>query len=465
MLEKQHLKQLEEFLPCWTEISSQATRQKKAIFLVGGALRDLLLGRPLHELDFVCPRSEIDFWENFFTSRITGSRFISLGHREQQVRRLVGAGPNLDLAGMDGSDLKEDLRRRDFTINAMAWDPRLQTGHDPFNGQHDLKAGRIDCVKPENLLADPLRLVRAVRFALALNGQISADCLQAMPAAAKKLNGVARERFTPELKAILVSPQAADGLETLEQCGALSAIFPALKKLAGLEQNNFHHLDAMQHTLATIRALDQICLEDPFADRAGKLGPEDIILIKWTALLHDCGKALTQTVDPDDGRIHFYGHEKFSTHLAREILPSFALEKKFIERLCRLIENHLRPLLLNPETVKDKSLRQLVFDLEGDLELLLLHAWADLEASHGRNPEPRQRKLLLLGRRLKEIFERERSQFIKPLLAGRDLLALGLKPGPEIGVIIRLIHQQQLDGRINSRAEALNAARELLAEK
>ncbi|MBN2705177.1 MAG: HD domain-containing protein, partial [Deltaproteobacteria bacterium] len=213
-------------------------------------------------------------------------------------------------------------------------------------------------------------------------------------------------------------------------------------------------------------------LDSDLPGRAGRaprpgcsgVNPADRILLKWTALFHDSGKALTQTRDKDTGIIHFLGHEKFSAHLARASLKNFALGGDFINRVCRLIENHLRPLLFNPDTAQEKSLRKMVFDLEDDLELLLLHAEADLEATRGRASGPRLDKLARLSHRLLSIYHQERTSFIKPLLTGRDLLGLGLKPGPEIGIIIKLIHKQQLNGLVNSREEALAAARALLAD-
>jgi poly(A) polymerase/tRNA nucleotidyltransferase (CCA-adding enzyme) len=264
-----------------------------------------------------------------------------------------------------------------------------------------------------------------------------------------------------EHRHILADHQSARGLKELVAVGALLKNLPVLAPLENLKQNNYHHLDALAHTLATVAALDQFCQKNTLV--INPLTPADRVLIKWAALLHDTGKALTKTIDPDTGTIHFYGHERFSAHLARETLSGFALGKDFLKRLSRLIENHLRPLLLNLDTAKEKSLRRLVFDLEEDLDLLLLHALADLEATQGRNPGPRQENLRVLSRRLKEIYHLERANFIKPLVSGKDLIALGLEPGPAIGIIIKLIHQKQLAGSINNQAQALAEARLLIA--
>jgi tRNA nucleotidyltransferase/poly(A) polymerase len=342
----------------------------------------------------------------------------------------------------------------------MAFALREQQFYDPHAGREALAAGQIISVSPENMQDDPLRIVRAARFMLEIEGVLSSATRDEMRSAVSGLDGVARERFTVELNHIFASNNSGRGIRELAAVGALQNIFPPLAALAGLEQNNFHHLDALEHTLAVIDSLDTLCQKNPLS--LPQPAAADCVLLKWTALFHDVGKALSKTVDPDTGTIHFLGHERFSSHLTRETLAGFALGKDFLRRLERLIENHLRPLLLNLENCKEKALRRLVFDLEEDLYLLLLHTYADLEATRGREPQPRQQNLIKLSRRLKAIFELERETFIKPFLSGKDLIALGLEPGPAIGTIIRMIHQKQLAGEISDKDEALAAAKLLL---
>ena len=454
--------QLCKIFPAWENLTTSAQKDVKPLYLVGGALRDLLRGEAISDLDFACPTEDMAYWEDALLSMVKG-RFITMGAEKFLTRRLVGQEMTIDLAALNGPDLVSDLQRRDFTINAMAWGLHEQSFHDPYKGHKALQESTIICVAPENLLADPLRVVRAARFMLQIDGKLSPTTREAMAAAVSSLDKVATERFAVEFNHILADPQAARALKELATVGALQKILPPLTPLEGLQQNNFHHLDAFAHTLATVEALDRFCQNNPFAIALPTTA--DRVLLKWAALLHDTGKALTKTIDPDTGTIHFYGHERFSAHLARETLAGFALGKDFLKRLARLIENHLRPLLLNPDNAKEKSLRRLVFDLEDDLDLLLLHALADLEATQGRNPGPRRETLRKLSRRLKEIYHLERANFIKPLISGRDLLALGLEPGPAIGIIIKLIHQKKLNGTINNPAEALAEARLLIAEK
>ncbi len=453
--------QVKVYFPVWDSLVVAAAASGRELYLVGGALRDIFREKKISDLDFVCPVVDMEFWEETISGYVKG-RFITMGGGAERhsARRLVGSELTIDLVALMGPDLESDLKRRDFTINAMAFALREQKFHDPHSGRQALAEKEIVSVAPENMGDDPLRIVRAIRFMLDIEGDLAASTRTEMAAAVSGLDRIAKERFTVEFKHIFHSHQAGRGLRELAAVGALTEIFPSLKALAGLEQNRFHHLDALEHTLAVVDSLDQFCEKNPlgFAPPSGA----DCVLLKWTALLHDTGKALTKTVDPDTGTIHFYGHERFSAHLARETLSGFALGKEFMQRLVRLIENHLRPLLLNLENCKERALRRLVFDLEADLGLLLLHALADLEATRGRDPQPRQQNLIQLSRRLQEIFEKERENFIKPLISGKDLITLGMQPGPAIGTIIRMIHQKQLAGEIGSRAEALAAAEALL---
>lgn len=453
---------MSDYFPAWQNLTITAKQNNKPLYLVGGALRDLLSDKEINDFDFTCPAEDMAYWEEFLLKESTG-HFITMGAEKFLTRRLVGDKTTIDLVALNGPDLNCDLQRRDFTINAMAWGLHEQSFHDPYGGHKALKEGNVVCITPENMLADPLRVVRAARFMLVIDGQLATTTKVAMAAAVDKLDQVAKERFALEFNHILAHHQSARGLKELLNVGALQKILPPLAPLAGLEQNNFHHLDALDHTLAAVEALDRFCQNNPL--NITPPTPADRVLLKWAALLHDTGKALTKTVDPDTGTIHFYGHERFSAHLAGETLAGFALGKEFLRRLKRLIENHLRPLLLNLNHAKEKSLRRLIFDLEGDLDLLLLHALADLEATQGRDPSPRRETLRNLSRRLKEIYHLERASFIKPMLSGKDLLALGLEPGPAIGIIIKLIHQKQLNGTINNPAEALAEARLLIAEK
>jgi len=456
------IQQLCKIFPAWEKLTKAAKKNAKPLYLVGGALRDLLRGETINDLDFACRAEDMTYWEESLLKVVNG-RFITMGAEKFLTRRLVGPKLTIDLAALAGPDLDSDLKRRDFTINAMAWGLHEQIFHDPYAGRQALLDRTIVCVAPENLRADPLRVVRAARFMLKIEGQLAPATKEAMVSASSQLNQVANERFAVEFNHILADHQAARGLKELVEIGALQKILPALAPLENLKQNNYHHLDALAHTLATVAALDHFCQNNPLA--IDPLTSADRVLIKWAALLHDTGKALTKTIDPDTGTIHFYDHERFSAHLARETLSGFALGKDFLKRLSRLIENHLRPLLLNLNNAKEKSLRRLVFDLEGDLDLLLLHALADLEATQGRDPGPRRENLRALSRRLKDIYHLERANFIKPLINGKDLIALGLEPGPAIGIIIKLIHQKQLNGTINSQTQALAAAQLLIAEK
>ncbi len=460
-METDELQQLlETALPGWNRLRRQAESERRPLYLVGGALRDALLGRHPGDFDLICPEEDFSFWEDTLSTLFAG-KFFAMGTRAEQfqIRRLTTDAITIDLALLENGDLGTNLARRDFTINAMALGLHDGCFHDPHQGRNDLAARRIRAIAAQNLAHDPLRIIRAVRFLLELDGHLTPATQQAMRAAADSLELVAGERLAAEFNHIFSMAESTRGLRELAAIGALQKTFPPLAELEGLQQNHYHHLDAFEHTLAVCENLDRLCRENPFSL---ELSGHDRRLLKWAGLFHDTGKALTRNQDRETGIIHFHGHERFSAHLAEKCLGNFALGKDFLRRLKRLIENHLRPLQLSLGGSREKSRRRLVFDLEEDLGLLLLHALADLEGTRGRDPAHRINTLLQLGRELLTLFEQEKENLIKPLLTGRDLIALGMEPGPAMGTIIRLLHKRQIAGEICSREEALAAARKLL---
>ena len=202
------LQQLYKFFPAWQNLTAAARRDAKPLYLVGGALRDLLNGKEVNDLDFTCPAEDMADWEDILL-KATKGRFITMGAEKFLTRRLVGDKITVDLAALNGPDLASDLKRRDFTINAMAWGLHEQSFHDPYGGRKALQEGTIVCVAPDNLLADPLRVVRAARFMLEIDGELATKTKEAMTTAIKDLNKVAKERFAVELNHILSHQHSA----------------------------------------------------------------------------------------------------------------------------------------------------------------------------------------------------------------------------------------------------------------
>ena len=384
-----------------------------------------------------------------------------MGKEDLITKRMVHKELVIDLTPMAGPTIFLDLEHRDFTFNAMAFGLHDNTFHDPFGGWSALERRQVNCVNPKNLLRDPLRILRAARLALELECTLPTTTMTAMMAASEHLTKVAKERIGLELQRIMAHPLTHGGLQILLDCKALSAIFPFLASLENLEQNEFHHLNVLQHTMLVIEKIDALLADNPFDEIELQL--EEKAILKWAGLFHDTGKALAKTVDSETGQIHFYGHERFSAHLARERLNPLGLGKQLISRIVNLIEYHLIPLQLTFSEPKNKTIRKLVYNAGENLPLLLFLVLADTKATGGKEFASRLKNIKSLCRKLLTVYCQERNSLIKPLVNGKDLLALGLSPGPRMGKIIRAIHQRQINGECSDRQAALALAKKLVA--
>ena len=449
-----------QLFPQWNKLQQIARETRTELYVVGGSVRDALLHRPLADMDMVCQARNMGYWEKHI-AQLSSGHFFTLGKEGLFTRRLVSGSFSFDLTPLEGDDIAADLQRRDFTINAIALGLHDDSFHDPHHGRQALEQRQLLCVSPTSLHNDPLRILRAVRFALTLDMQLPTATTELMAAARPGLTDIAGERIGNELSLILTHPHAAAGIRRLADTKALDTMFSPLHPLRGLSQNEYHHADVFEHTLLVLESLDNLCTDPPYTithpDR------EQSIILRLAALFHDAGKALAKTVDPQTGKVHFYGHEQISAHLADTALRPLGLGKQTIARINRLIEHHLAPLLLSLGRPKAKAFRKLVFALEEDLPLLVVLALADNLAARGKNFSQRQEKLETCARELLSVYRQERKSFLKPLLSGKDLLALGMEPGPQMGVIIRAVHQRQINGECTSREEALAWVRNLLS--
>ncbi len=450
----------DQLFPQWTKLRQIARESRTELYVVGGSVRDALLHRPLADLDMVCQTQKMEYWEKHIT-QLSGGHFFTLGKEGLITRRLVSDSFSFDLTPLEGDDIATDLQRRDFTINAIALGLHDDSFHDPHHGREALEQRQLLCVSPTSLSNDPLRILRAARFALTLDLQLPPETTRLMAAARQGLADIAGERIGNELSLILSQNHAATGIRLLADTKVLDTLFSPLLPLRGLTQNEYHHVDVFEHTLQMFECLDDLFTDPPHAITSPD--EEQAIILRLAALFHDAGKALTKTVDPQTEKVHFYGHEQISAHLAHTSLSPLGLGKGMIGRIVRLIEHHLSPLLLSLSTPKAKAFRNLVFALEDDLPLLVMLALADNLATRGKNFSQRQEKLKACIHELLKVYRQERKSFLKPLINGKDLLALGMEPGPQMGVIIRAVHQRQINGECTSREEALAWVRNLLS--
>lgn len=447
--------------PILFKLSSLAKEKNVPFFLVGGYPRDLLLGIQSPQVwqtgmdyDFALPREFIPFLSTI--EHAFQFQFFKVGKEETGTitYRMVRKGISMDVTPFQGETLEEDLRRRDFTINAIAVSLRDGTCHSIEGAFHDIEKRILRAVSSRSLEQDPLRMLRAVRYLCTLE-RFTMDIHLEEEIASKKerITGVPGERIKMELDRILLSSRPGLGIRSLYELGLLFAILPELKGLDGLGQNRHHHLPVLPHILLMI---DKIAWAGDWLVQKGNafsLSQEEKLVLYYATLFHDLGKQETYSQD-EEGRVHFYHHESFSCKMAEAIMARLRFSNEMTVRILRLIQHHMRILNLSSE-VSESALKRLIHQIGEDLPLLILHTLADKEASRG-----------ILSIQIDEIVEghclrllslsREKEIVHPPsLITGHDVIALGYPAGPKVGEILNHIREKQIEGEIKTREEAL----------
>lgn len=438
-------------------------------WLVGGAVRDRLLGRAVDDLDVVIegdPREAARA-----VRREAGGAMFELSEAFGAWRVVAGDQAwHVDLLALRDDDLPADLAARDLTVNAMAEPLAGGPLVDPFGGAGDLAAGCLRMVGPRSFSDDPLRVVRLARMGAELGFEVAADgTLEAARAAAGGLTGVAAERVFAELKRIVAVPDPVPSLRLLDDVGALGVVLPELQALKGVEQNVFHHLDVWEHTLGVLSAVADLEADpSPLGEAAGPVaaylaGPLADGLSRWqalrfAALLHDVAKPATQARRPD-GRVTFFGHDAQGAEVARAILRRLRASERLADHVAALTLHHLRlGFLVHERPLSRRVLhRYLVRTAPATLDVSVLTI-ADRLATRGRNADAAIAAHLELARDV--LREAVGWTPAKPLVRGDELAReLGLA-GPEIAEALALLAEAQFAGEVTTREQALRWARE-----
>lgn len=461
------------------------------VYLVGGAVRDAVLGHVSYDLDFVVPDNAIAL--AFHVGDELGAPAFVLD-QERDIARVVLAGEiDLDFARFRGADLEADLRARDFTMNAMALPvDRLEAKAiiDPCGGRDDIEAGILRLAHPKAIETDPVRALRAVRFAVRLGYELSEEVRAAARASASQLGTVSAERNRDELLKALTSPEPDRAVRLLDELGLLAELLPEIAALKGVEQTAPHVHPVLTHTISVLRWL--VVIEDAlftgkdagderaaadvqerlgcYADRLAEHfsrpvdgGLSGKSLLRLGALFHDVGKAQTQTVEAD-GRIRFLNHEVVGAELAGARLRKLKLSREAVSHVKTIVEGHMRPLwLVHSDNVTRRAVYR-YFRATGkaglDIGLLTI---ADHLGTFGEPDlgDSWERLLELVDRLFGHYFEAyDETIAPPPLLSGSELIAaLELEPGPIVGRLLRLIEEAQAAGDISTREEALELAR------
>ncbi|MDX1412908.1 MAG: DUF5678 domain-containing protein [Candidatus Promineifilaceae bacterium] len=480
------------FSPLLEQLQPFLTEELSPVYLVGGAVRDALLQRTSHDLDFVVARDAINLSFRV-ANALQVPAYILDQKRETGRVILADQATTLDFARFRGSNLEADLAARDFTINALAIPANAQTSQsiiDPTGGVQDLKQGLIRLTYQNAIRDDPVRSLRAVRLAAELGFEISGDTRSAILTTVSNLPNVSAERIRDELQKIILSPHPAAALQQLDELDLLQATLPEIAALSGVAQSYPHDEDVFRHTLhvidwlvrierillsqdsgeydALVRVRTQFTPYLPqlklYLQRAVHGGIDGRLILRFGALFHDVGKSKTQSI-AEDGRIRFFGHAAKGAVLAGVRLKQLCLSKDAVNQVKQIVAGHMRPLLLVQAQGGSPSRRAVYryFRTTGQngLDIGLLALADHLATYDGPGESEVWSKLVDLVTTLFKYYFEKHDEAVKPapLLSGRDLIALGIEQGPDIGRILRLIEEIQAAGEISTREEALEFAR------
>jgi poly(A) polymerase len=435
-------------------------------WLVGGAVRDRLLGRPTDDLD-ISLRGEPRKAARAIARAAGGTSFQLSG--AFGAWRVVGPGNgwHVDLVQLRDADIAADLAARDFTINAMAEPLAGGDVLDPHGGRADLEARVVRMVAPGALAEDPLRTLRAVRLVCELDLTLDPATGAAVARHAPAIAEVAPERVFAELRRIVTSDRATAGLSLMDSYGLLAAVLPELLDLKGVEQNVFHHADVYDHTLEVLEAVaslergehgDDIAalLAQPLADELTKGGG-----MRFAALLHDAAKPATRGELPD-GRVTFVGHDAAGADLARAVLRRLRASQRLSDYVAALTLHHLRlGFLVHERPLDRRSVWRYLRATAPWTAEVTIFTMADRLATRGRNAEDAIAAHMSLARELLEFAAADVPA--EPLVRGDELAReLGIEPGPRLGELLAQLEEDRFAGEIDSRAAAVERARSLL---
>ncbi|MCM8796626.1 MAG: HD domain-containing protein [Candidatus Omnitrophica bacterium] len=463
------------------EILRFAQANKVRLYLVGGILRDSLLGRKKDNLDFdfCLKRNAVSFGRKLAHHLNAGFVVLDKEHGScRLVKKTKKAIYTFDFTDFRGRTLEEDLLRRDFTINAiaLALDEAFSNEApdfliDPFHGRRDLEKKVVAVVHKDAFSEDPLRILRAFSLAVMLGFVVDRKTMELAKKERKKLGGVSCERVREELFRIMHSDSSYACLKQLSDLGILEIIFPEIKKMRGIGQGPYHHLDVWGHTLETVRQLDILLKDmqsnvqiDQYLKECVSAERRRIALLKLAAFLHDFGKPAT--FRHIKGRTTFHGHERTGLKIAQEIARRLKLSNAETAALGKMVLYHLRPgYLADSEYPTERAKFRYFRDTEDEALGTLLLSLADQRATKGplTTRKARLQHERVVGRLIQEYLGKKGKKEPRRLITGDDLIRVfGLEPSPLIGKILKKMKELQAIGKVKTKEEALRCAQKML---
>ena len=465
--------------PLLNSVISVALKDKCKVYLVGGYLRDIILNREkkICDFDFTLKRGAINF-AKIIAKEIKGS-FVLLDKQHGCARVVYNENKEvytLDFTDFRGKDIKEDLLRRDFSINSLAVDiSRIKKADDLFDividyygGLKDLKNKKINIIRKKSFSEDPLRIIRAFSLSCLLGFKITKATLLQIKRDRLKIDEVAFERIRDELFKILDSQQAFGHLKMMDDMAVLEMIIPEIKIMSEVKQGPYHHLDVWQHSLEATMQLEGVIKEfngnpkiHSYLNEVTAYNRNRSSLMKLGVLLHDIGKP--QSAKVESGRLRFHGHEHIGKNMVKRISERLKLSTKEKDSLEKMILWHLRPgYLANFKRPTQRAVFRYFRDTSSEGISVLLIALADQRATKGplANTMGRKHHEKIIKELIDYYFHKQEEKKPPRLITGSDLIRkLKLKPSPLFGKILSRIEEAQAIGKIKTKIEALELAK------
>lgn len=444
-------------IPAMKEVIEAASTLELETYIIGGYVRDWMLYRPSKDIDFVCigsgialatrvaellPGSKLAVYKNFGTAMVKWQdmELEFVGARKESYRA------NSRKPIVENGTLEDDQNRRDFTINAMAIglnEKNIGEVIDPFNGVQDLKKRQLKTpLEPGITFSDdPLRMMRAIRFATQLDFDIEAETFDGIVQYADRIKIVSAERISDELNKIIMAPEPSYGFKLLYHAGLLQYIFPEFVELHGVDEVNGHkHKDNFYHTL---QVLDNVAQKS-----------EDLWL-RWAAILHDIAKPATKRYNPKAGWT-FHGHEDKGARMVPKIFRRMKLplndQMNFVRKLVKL---HLRPIALVKDEITDSAIRRLLFEAGEDIDSLMLLCKADVTSKNHDRVQRYLKNFEKVEKKLRDVEARDHIKSFQPPISGETIMKVfEIKPGRVVGDIKDAIREEILEGNIPNEQDA-----------